>query len=180
MTNAGSSAATASRTETVAPARGFGGEAPHVPGDKSISHRAVIFAALADGASTITNVAPGADVASSMRCVADLGAQVERSGDTVRIRGGAWRAPDRALDCGNSGTTMRLLMGAIAGRAVEATLDGDASLRRRPMLRVAEPLHELGALIETTGGNAPVRVRGGRPLHGAAIALKVKRPTRSK
>jgi 3-phosphoshikimate 1-carboxyvinyltransferase len=145
-----------------------------VPGDKSISHRAVIFAALAEGESTIANVAPGADVASSMRCVADLGARVERSGESVRIRGGAWRSPAAALDCGNSGTTMRLLMGALAGRGVAATLDGDASLRRRPMLRIAEPLHELGASIETSGGNAPVYVRGNHPLHGATVALKVK------
>jgi 3-phosphoshikimate 1-carboxyvinyltransferase len=168
------STAGALHTETVAPASGFGGEAPHVPGDKSISHRAVIFAALAEGESRITNVAPGADVASSIRCVAELGAQVERSGDAVRVRGGAWRAPARPLDCGNSGTTMRLLMGAIAGRGVEATLDGDASLRRRPMRRIADPLQELGARIETTGGNAPVFVRGNHPLHGAAVALKVK------
>ena len=161
-------------TAVVAPARGFGGEAPHVPGDKSISHRAVIFSALADGVSTVTNVAPGEDVASSMRCVAALGATVERDGDRVRIHGGAWRAPAEPLDCGNSGTTMRLLMGAIAGRNVAATIDGDGSLRRRPMLRVAEPLAELGALIETTAGNAPVFIRGGRPLHGATVALKVR------
>jgi 3-phosphoshikimate 1-carboxyvinyltransferase len=161
-------------TAVVAPARGFGGEAPHVPGDKSISHRAVIFSALAEGVSTVTNVAPGEDVASSMRCVAALGAQVERDGDRVRIRGGAWRAPAEPLDCGNSGTTMRLLMGAIAGRGIAATLDGDASLRRRPMRRVAEPLAELGARIDTTEGNAPVFVRGGHPLHGATVALKVR------
>jgi 3-phosphoshikimate 1-carboxyvinyltransferase len=109
-----------------------------------------------------------------MRCVAALGAHVERSGDAVRIRGGAWHAPAAPLDCGNSGTTMRLLMGALAGRGVDATLDGDASLRRRPMRRIAEPLHELGASIETTGGNAPVHVRGGHPLHGATVAMAVK------
>jgi 3-phosphoshikimate 1-carboxyvinyltransferase len=161
-------------TKTVEPAQKLGAEAPRVPGDKSISHRAVIFAALGEGESFITNVAPGADVASSMACVAGLGAEVVRAGDgDVRIRGGVWRTPAAALDCGNSGTTMRLLMGAIAGRAVDATLDGDDSLRRRPMRRVADPLAELGAAIETNGGNAPVHVLGGRALHGSAIHLRI-------
>jgi 3-phosphoshikimate 1-carboxyvinyltransferase len=158
---------------TVAPAAKLGSEAPNVPGDKSISHRAVIFAAMAEGESLVTNVAPGEDVASSMRCVAQLGAVVERSAGSVKIRGGAWRTPAEPLDCGNSGTTMRLLMGALAGRGIAATLDGDDSLRRRPMRRVAEPLHELGAEIATSEGNAPVRVAGDRPLHGGRIALRV-------
>jgi 3-phosphoshikimate 1-carboxyvinyltransferase len=160
-------------TAVVRPAGALGGEAPNVPGDKSISHRAVIFSALADGESLVTNVAPGEDVASSMRCVAQLGAFVERDGLSVKIRGGAWRGPAEPLDCGNSGTTMRLLMGALAGRGVAATLDGDDSLRRRPMKRIAEPLHELGAQIETTGGTAPVHVRAGHPLHGGAIRMTV-------
>jgi len=165
---------TQTRSETVAPARALGSQAPNIPGDKSISHRAVIFAALAEGESHITNVAPGEDVASSMRCVAQLGAMVERNGLDVRIRGGAWRSPDGVLDCGNSGTTMRFLIGALAGRGVAATLTGDDSLRRRPMLRVAEPLRELGALVETAAqGTAPVHVRGGRPLHGGHIQMKV-------
>jgi 3-phosphoshikimate 1-carboxyvinyltransferase len=160
-------------TETVAPAGKLAGEAPHVPGDKSISHRAVLFAALGEGESFITNVAPGADVASSMACVAGLGATVVRENGNVRIRGGAWRTPASVLDCGNSGTTMRLLMGAIAGRGIDATLDGDDSLRRRPMKRIADPLAELGAAIETNAGNAPVHVLGGRALHGSAIHMRV-------
>jgi 3-phosphoshikimate 1-carboxyvinyltransferase len=157
----------------VAPAQQLGEEAPHVPGDKSISHRAVIFAAMAEGESRVTNLAPGEDVASSMRCVAALGASVQHDNTSVRISGGAWRSPQGVLDCGNSGTTMRLLMGALAGRGVAATLDGDDSLRRRPMRRVADPLHELGAEIDTTEGTAPVHVRGGRPLHGGRIQLRV-------
>jgi len=159
---------------TVAPARALGGLAPNIPGDKSISHRAVIFAGMAEGVSHVTNVAPGEDVASSMRCVEQLGASVQRDGLAVRIRGGAWQAPAEPLDCGNSGTTMRFLIGALAGRRVEATLIGDASLSRRPMLRVAEPLHALGALIETAaGGTAPVHVRAGHPLHGGHIHMNV-------
>ena len=166
--------ASAVETSTVVrPAAHLGAQAPHVPGDKSISHRAVIFAALAEGESHVTNLAPGEDVASSMRCVAALGAEVRHDNTSVRISGGAWRSPQGELDCGNSGTTMRLLMGALAGRGVAATLNGDDSLRRRPMARVADPLHELGAQIETSGGTAPVHVRAGHPLHGAHIRLRV-------
>ncbi len=157
----------------VRPTGRLGGEAPNIPGDKSISHRAVIFSALAEGESLVTNVAPGEDVASSIRCVAQLGATVERAGLSVKICGGAWRAPAEPLDCGNSGTTMRLLMGALAGRGIAATLDGDDSLRRRPMKRIAEPLQELGAEIGTTAGTAPVHVRAGHPLHGGAIRMSV-------
>jgi 3-phosphoshikimate 1-carboxyvinyltransferase len=157
----------------VMPAARIATEAPHIPGDKSISHRAVLFAAMAEGESHVTNLAPGEDVASSMRCVGALGATVERDELNVRITGRAWRSPDGVLDCGNSGTTMRLLMGALAGRGIAATLDGDDSLRRRPMARIADPLHELGAQIETSGGTAPVHVRAGRPLHGARIRMKV-------
>lgn len=165
---------TQTRSETVAPARALGSLAPNIPGDKSISHRAVIFAAMAEGESLVTNVAPGEDVASSMRCVAALGATVRREGLDVRIRGGAWRDPGEPLDCGNSGTTMRFLIGALAGRQIAATLIGDASLSRRPMLRVAEPLRELGAAVDTAdGGTAPVHVRGGRPLHGGHIRMPV-------
>jgi 3-phosphoshikimate 1-carboxyvinyltransferase len=109
-----------------------------------------------------------------MRCVAALGADVMREGRDARIRGGAWRTPATVLDCGNSGTTMRLLLGAVAGRAIGATFDGDDSLRRRPMRRIADPLAVLGAQIETTGGTAPVHVRGGHALRGGAVAMQVQ------
>jgi 3-phosphoshikimate 1-carboxyvinyltransferase len=159
---------------TVTPARRLGTEAPPIPGDKSISHRAVLFGALADGETTVTNLAPGKDVASSAACVAALGASVERrDSGALRITGGAWRPPEAVLDCGNSGTTMRLLMGALAMREVAATLDGDASLRRRPMRRIAEPLGALGASIETTDGHAPVQVRGSAPLVGRPLKLAI-------
>lgn len=165
---------TASSAVTVRPARRLQAEAPPIPGDKSISHRAVLFGALADGETTVTNCAPGKDVASTAACVAALGATVVRAGaGTLRIRGGDWRTPAGVLDCGNSGTSMRLLMGALAMRCIDATLDGDASLRRRPMRRIAEPLHELGAHIETTDGHAPVRVFGGHPLRGRPLRLAI-------
>ena len=113
-------------TAVVQPTGKLGSEAPNIPGDKSISHRAVIFSALAEGDSLVTNVAPGEDVASSMRCVAQLGAIVQRDGLTVKIRGGAWRVPAEPLDCGNSGTTMRLLN----GRTRRPRNRGDARRRR--------------------------------------------------
>jgi 3-phosphoshikimate 1-carboxyvinyltransferase len=163
-----------SLTVTVSPTRRLGTEAPPIPGDKSISHRAVLFGALGQGETTVTNCAPGQDVASSMRCAQDLGARVERLGaGAFRISGGAWRDPGAALDCGNSGTTMRLLMGALAMRGIEATLDGDDSLRRRPMRRIAEPLAAFGASIETTDGHAPVRVHRGDPLCGTIYRLPI-------
>jgi len=159
---------------SIAPARRLATEAPDAPGDKSISHRAVLFGALAEGETNVTNLAPGKDVASTMSCVAALGASVERRGrGAVRIRGGAWHDPAAALDCGNSGTTMRLLMGALATRTIAATLDGDDSLRRRPMRRIAEPLQAFGARIDTTDGHAPVRVHGGYALRGTTLQLAI-------
>jgi 3-phosphoshikimate 1-carboxyvinyltransferase len=133
-----------------------------VPGDKSISHRALMLRALAgaDPGSGITGLLESEDVAATRRVVE---AAIRPAGVTVRVDG----------DCGNSGTTMRLLMGLLAARAgVDVTLDGDESLRRRPMERVARPLREMGASIETTGGKPPVRVRG-RAIEGRTITIDV-------
>lgn len=134
------------------------------PGDKSISHRALILAAIADGESRISNLPAGDDVASTARCLRQLGCEVSLAAGHARVQGmglQGLRAPRRVLDCGNSGTTMRLLAGILAGQPFAATLDGDASLRHRPMERVAEPLRRMGATIETTAGCAPVSIRGG-------------------
>ncbi len=151
-----------------------------VPGDKSISHRAVLFAAMAEGTSRLTGVLDSADVRSTISAVTALGARVEFSGAgpaglglTVNGWGAAGpRTPATAIDCGNSGTTCRLLMGVLAGWPVSVTLDGDASLRRRPMRRIAEPLERMGAHFAATDGRLPVRVSGGG-LHGAAYASPV-------
>jgi 3-phosphoshikimate 1-carboxyvinyltransferase len=122
-----------------------------VPGDKSISHRAALFNALANGTATIRNFSSGGDCGSTLRCLRDLGVHIERDGDRVQMRGSGFRGliePADVLDCGNSGTTMRLLSGVLAGAGVFAVLSGDESLRRRPMARVVEPLRRTGARID--------------------------------
>lgn len=132
-----------------------------MPSDKSITHRALLANAITEGEAEVTLRTPGADVESTIRCLSALGVAIERRGDVVTVRGGTFTTADSALDCGNSGTTMRLLAGVLAGQAVTALLDGDASLRRRPMERVAAPLNAMGARIETTDGCPPVQVNGG-------------------
>ncbi|HEX8967866.1 MAG TPA: 3-phosphoshikimate 1-carboxyvinyltransferase [Chloroflexota bacterium] len=130
-----------------------------VPGDKSISHRAALFNALGHGSASISNFSPGADCASTLDCLGRLGVRVERADDRVRIAGSGLRGllePTDVLDCGNSGTTMRLLSGVLAGAGLFAVLSGDASLRRRPMARIVEPLRRAGARIEgRDGGRLP-------------------------
>lgn len=134
-----------------------------VPADKSIAHRAFLLAAMAAGTSRVTGRIAGEDVASTRSCVRSLGAAVE--GDAAAgfsVAGTGWRLPGEArLDCGNSGTTMRLLAGALAGRPGRFTLTGDESLSRRPMERVAEPLRLMGAAVGTIEGRPPVTVQGG-------------------
>ena len=138
------------------------------PGDKSISHRALMFAALAKGRSEIAGILPGADVQSTARVLRQLGTGITpvRDGNVVTVRSGRLTAPGSRLNCGNSGTTTRLLLGILAGKGIKATLTGDASLRRRPMRRVTDPLREMGARIDVTEqGTLPAQVRGGR-VHG--------------
>ncbi len=147
------------------------------PGEKSISHRAVILGALAEGTSVIHGLSDGADVAASLAAVEAMGAGVERHGDgTIVVHGGRARLhrPDVPLDCGNSGTSMRLLAGLVAGFDWETELVGDISLSSRPMDRVAEPLGLMGASIEGQGARCqpPLLVRGGA-LHGIDWTSKV-------
>lgn len=156
---------------TVSPALTVSGEL-RVPGDKSISHRYALLAGLADGRSTIANYAPGADCASTLACISALGAIVsrtaaDRSGEpplvTVEGRGvRGLRAAPGDLDCGNSGSTMRMLSGVVAAHPFLSTLIGDASLSRRPMRRIIGPLTEMGAVITAAPGDRPpVRIQGG-------------------
>src|SRR4029453_8353104 len=151
----------------VAPARRLRGTL-RVPGDKSISHRYAIFAAIAEGASTIADYAPGADCRSSLNCLRALGVGVreERPGVVTVVGRGfdALRSADSPLDAGNSGTTMRLLAGLLAGRGFSSTIVGDASLSRRPMRRVIKPLEAMGARIDASEGRPPLTIRGSR-LH---------------
>ncbi len=140
-----------------------------VPGDKSITHRALMLAAAAEGESRLSGLLSGADCRSTAAALRALGCDVPdppAGGGEVRVRGrglDAWRAPSGAIDCGNSGTTTRLLMGLLASRPFAATLDGDASLRGRPMRRVTEPLSRMGARFRELGApdRLPVEVRGG-------------------
>jgi 3-phosphoshikimate 1-carboxyvinyltransferase len=143
------------------------------PGDKSITHRALLLAALGRGVSHVGGALTSLDARSSARVLRQLGAEISplREDDVLAIKGrGRFRAPDRTLDCGNSGTTARLLLGLLAGHRFRATLTGDASLRRRPMRRVTAPLTEMGARFEERGGDGlPLTVRGGklRPIRYA-------------
>jgi len=145
-----------------------------VPGDKSVSHRLAMLAGLARGTSSIENFLCSEDCLCTLEAVRHLGAGVERDGTTVRVTGtgGRFRAPDGPLDMGNSGTGLRLLAGLLAGQSFEAELTGDASLRSRPMGRIADPLKAMGADIRLHGerGCAPLRIRGGR-LTGIRYAL---------
>ncbi len=149
----------------------------HVPGDKSISHRAVILNAVAGGPARITNFLPGADCLSTIACVRALGVVVEHEGAEVQVHGAGLhglREPTDVLDCGNSGTTLRLLTGLLAGAPLFAVLTGDASLRSRPQRRIVVPLRALGAWLDgrDDGDRAPLAVRGAR-LQGGQYALPV-------
>ncbi|MDF2998041.1 MAG: 3-phosphoshikimate 1-carboxyvinyltransferase [Xanthobacteraceae bacterium] len=141
-----------------------------VPGDKSVSHRALIFGALAIGETRITGLLEGEDVLNTAKACAALGARVERLGDGEwRVNGvgiGGLRTPDRPLDFGNSGTGARLMMGMVAGNPITATFDGDASLRRRPMKRILDPLAMMGVQVvdQAEGGRLPVTLKGPRDL----------------
>lgn len=155
----------------------------HLPADKSIAHRALLFNAMGTGTATVTMHSPGADVRSTAAVLATLGAVEPLEDDAVtryRVTGGG--TPEQAalpgtgavtLDCGNSGTLMRLLAGAATTRAGRAILVGDASLTSRPMERVASPLREMGAAVATTQGHAPIVVDGGRPVGAATRDLPV-------
>ena len=160
----------------IAPRREFYGTFD-IPGDKSITHRAVMFNAAAEGEALISNALLGEDCLSTAACMRALGAQVDVQGTQVRVRG-VPRFRDAECFCGNSGTTMRLLTGLAAGRGVSVRLTGDDSLSQRPMERVAQPLRLLGASVETTGGCAPVLVRParltGREVHTQVASAQVK------
>lgn len=133
-----------------------------LPGDKSISHRAALIAALADGVSEISNFSTARDCASTLSCLRNLGVSFEQRDGKVKFAGSEKlsRQPVNALDCGNSGSTMRMLAGVLAGHDVIAELIGDESLSSRPMRRIIEPLELMGAKIESSDGKPPLRIRG--------------------
>jgi 3-phosphoshikimate 1-carboxyvinyltransferase len=165
----------AETSQRVRPASVFQGKVI-LPGDKSISHRALIFGALAHGRTEITHLLESGDVHSTRGCLEALGVEIRREGDQTIVFGRGeqgLRKPTATLDCGNSGTTIRLLMGVLAGQGFDTTLTGDDSLKRRPMKRVAAPLRKMGARIELAGENfAPITVHG-QQLHGVSHELEV-------
>lgn len=156
------------------PATGLHGELV-VPGDKSISHRGIMFGAISEGQTTLTHFLTSADCLSTLNAFKQLGVPIEREGTTVKIQGvglHGLKASDQPLDMGNSGTTTRLIMGLLAGQPFDSTLIGDASLSKRPMKRVSVPLAQMGAEIDTTDGHLPVTVKGTK-LHAVNYQLKV-------
>jgi 3-phosphoshikimate 1-carboxyvinyltransferase len=154
------------------PAKSLSG-AVRLPGDKSISHRYAMLGAIAEGTTKLENFSTGADCASTLGCLRSLGVQWERNGTSVVIhgRGAKLQAPQAALDCGNSGSTIRMLSGILAGQEFTCELVGDESLSRRPMARIIQPLEMMGAKIEACdGGRPPLRVIGS---HLRAIDYKL-------
>ncbi len=148
-----------------------------VPGDKSVSHRAIMFGALADGVTRIDGFLEGEDTRATAAIFARMGVRIEAPSDGVRIVHGVGlhglQPPDGPLDCGNAGTAMRLLAGLLAGQRFDSVLVGDESLSKRPMRRVIEPLQAMGAVIESEDGRAPLRIRGGQALRGIDYTLPV-------
>ena len=132
-----------------------------LPGDKSISHRAALIAALAHGRSEITNFSTARDCASTLSCLSHLGVSIEHNNGKLHIDGASkLLSPQKSLDCGNSGSTMRILAGVLAGHDLSAELIGDESLSSRPMRRIIEPLELMGAKIAATDGKPPLHIRG--------------------
>lgn len=148
----------------IKPAHSLKGEI-HIPGDKSISHRSVMFGALANGMTEVTHFLQGADCLSTISCFQKLGIPIENTNGCIRIHGKGLHglcAPACVLDVGNSGTTMRLLSGILAGQPFSSTLNGDASIQKRPMKRIITPLREMGAAVSGTDGTdcAPLFING--------------------
>lgn len=165
------------KTQIVAPATRLQG-AFDVPGDKSITIRALLLGAVAQGCTLVTNLAPGRTTEAAIKCLQALGVTVRRNELSLEIDGLAesqLASPAAALDCGGSATTMRLLAGLLAGQPLTAKLTGNAQLSARPMERIACPLRTMGAGVETTEGHAPLTITGKRPLD----ALQYKSPVAS-
>jgi 3-phosphoshikimate 1-carboxyvinyltransferase len=147
-----------------------------LPGDKSISHRYAMLAGIAEGPTRIENYSTGADCASSLACMRSLGVAWERNGNVIEVqgRGLSLAAPANSLDCGNSGSTMRMLSGIVAGQKFTSEMIGDESLSRRPMARVITPLTAMGAQITSDDGKPPLQIKG-----GALKAIDYKMPVAS-
>ncbi|HEV2884328.1 MAG TPA: 3-phosphoshikimate 1-carboxyvinyltransferase [Pyrinomonadaceae bacterium] len=146
-----------------------------LPGDKSISHRAALIGSLATGESLLSNFSDSRDCASTLECLEQLGVEMRRQGNEVSVTGpgGRLNAPSLPLDCGNSGSTMRMIAGLLAGQNFTTTLTGDKSLSSRPMSRIIEPLELMGARILSEDGHAPLRITGRQPLKPMSFELPI-------
>jgi 3-phosphoshikimate 1-carboxyvinyltransferase len=145
-----------------------------LPGDKSISHRAALIAALASNSCEISNFSTARDCASTVSCLRDLGISIEDKQGKLLFHGGQKLAePHKPLDCGNSGSTLRILAGVLAGHDLRAELIGDESLSSRPMRRIIEPLELMGAKIESTDGKAPLKISGSKKLSPITYKLPI-------
>lgn len=148
-----------------------------LPGDKSISHRAILFSTLADGKSTIKNVLISGVTNVMIKGLSEMGVLLNLEGTTLEVAGGglgSYTTPGKPINCGNSATTLRLLAGAIAANGIEATLDGSDSLRRRPMDRIIDPLHRMGVMINSNNSQVPLSIQPGNlPLFAAKHSLPV-------
>lgn len=148
----------------------------HLPGDKSISHRAAMIAAIAEGETRIENLSTAKDCWTTVKCLEHLGVSFTKNGSDVVVKGvgkNGLSKPAKALDCGNSGTTARLLAGILAGQAFDSVLTGDESLSSRPMNRIIEPLRAMGAKVESENGCLPMRIYGGAKLGGIEHELSI-------
>ena len=144
-----------------------------LPGDKSISHRVVMLASIADGVSRITNLNDGKDVQSTIQALQACGASIEQNGEKVVIRGKKLSNPDEPIDCGNSGTSARLLSGLLSSQHLQFSLTGDASLSTRPMNRIIVPLTEMGCAIESNDGLLPLTIDASNLLNGINYKMSV-------
>ena len=144
-----------------------------LPGDKSISHRAVMLASIANGVSEITNLNDGKDVQSTIQALRACGASIDQNGEKVVITGTELRNPDEPVDCGNSGTSARLLSGLLSSQRLQFSLIGDASLSARPMNRIIVPLTEMGCSIESNDGLLPLTIDASNPLNGINYKMPV-------
>ena len=158
--------------QTIAPARNIHGSLTP-PGDKSISHRYAMLAALAEGRSSFENFSSAADCGSTLQCLRQVGLGVTREGDRVAITGGPFKHPREALDCGNSGSTMRMLAGVMAAQSFVCQMTGDDSLKKRPMARIVAPLRKMGAQISSSEGGRPPLLIYGQPLRAIDYTLPV-------
>lgn len=162
-------------TKTIHPTESLLGEVS-IPPDKSIAHRTALLSAIAEGTSQIVNYPDSADPQSTLACLGQLGIEYEEEDGILHVHGkglNGLQPPKEPLDCGNSGTTMRLISGILAGQEFDSTLIGDASLSKRPMARIANPLKEMGASIALTEGHAPIHIKGTTSLKGMTYELPV-------